>query len=44
MPGSDQPQLPSIVMGTLVPGEGIKWKLESFAMMRVLVFFFSIPH
>jgi hypothetical protein len=31
-------------MGALVPGEGIKWKLKSFATMRVLVFFFSIPH
>ncbi len=32
-----------IVMGTHIPGEGIKWKLGSFANMRVLVFFFSIP-
>jgi hypothetical protein len=26
-------------MGALVPGEGVKWKLGSFAKMRVLVFF-----
>jgi hypothetical protein len=33
MPGSDQPQPPPIVMGALVPGEGIKWELERFARM-----------
>jgi hypothetical protein len=31
-------------MGILVPGEGIKWELGSFARMQVLVIFFSIPH
>jgi hypothetical protein len=34
----------TIVMGTLVPGGGIQWKQGIFTKMRVLVFFYSIPH